>query len=425
MARGIQPAHRPVRRVRRAGERGFTLIELLVAVIAGLFVVVAAFMLSKASVKVMADETRVGNAQMNLRLGLDRLRADIMRAGYMTTPNVRRDPDVCPDPNTQGFPARLQSVYYMNGGSHAGTPLSDSNGLNPDAIVVTGNFVGADSYLVSSVESSTSGGYDVWLQRNFGAMQRLLNSGEAGTVQNVLDDTFPSGKMLRIQNPLGSSQFMTIDSATMGTTSGGLAPKVHLTLLPNLTIVQEGNPNKRCGISGYGLGASVNTVSFVRYDLRNLAAAAPWAYPDGDTTKYDLVRTELNHDGTEITTSPKPQSIVAEYIVDMKFSFTIDEGTLTTGTYREPRLVEYRIDDPTAIVETGDVLVSGSTAKPERIRSVRIQLTARSKDPDRSVALTPATGPGLLRYFIAANQYARARTDAAEVSLINQKGEDW
>src|SRR5205814_259582 len=124
--------------------------------------------------------------------------------------------------------------------------------------------------------------------------------------------TFPAGKMLRIQNPLGSSQFMVIESAAMGTTSGGLAPRIHLSLIPNLTLVVEGNPNKRCGISGYGLGSTVNTVSFVKYDLRNLAAVAPWAYPDGDTTKYDLVRTELNPDGTEITTSPKPQSIVAE-----------------------------------------------------------------------------------------------------------------
>lgn len=409
----------------RENERGFTLIELLVAVVAGLVVVLAAFLLSKGSTKLFADENHIGNAQLNLRLGVDRLRSDIARAGYMTTPNSRMDPDVCPDPNTQGFPARLQSIYYINGGSKAATnALSAPNGLNPDAIVVSGNFVGTDSYLVSSVESSASGGYDVWLQRNFGAMQRLLNSGEAGTIQNVLDDTFPSGKMLRIQNPLGSSQFMMIDSAAMGTTSGGQAPRVHLSLVPNLTVVAQGNPNKRCGITGYGLGAVVNTVSFVKYDLRNLLATAPWAYPDGDTNKYDLVRTELNPDGTEITTTPIPQSIVAEYVVDLKFAFTVDVGTTFTGSYREPVLREYPFDDPAGITAAGDILPAGSTAVPQRIRAIRYQITTRSKDPDRTIALG-AGGSGLLRYYVGTNQYARARTDSGEISLVNQKAVDW
>src|SRR6185369_7203947 len=86
----------------RVNERGFTLLELLVAMVAGLIVVLGAFLLSRGSTRLFADENRVGTAQLNLRLGLDRLRSDIARAGYMTTPNVRLDPDVCPDPNTKG-----------------------------------------------------------------------------------------------------------------------------------------------------------------------------------------------------------------------------------------------------------------------------------------------------------------------------------
>lgn len=410
--------------VRRSGERGFTLLELLVAVVAGLVVVLGAFLLSRASTRLFADENRVGTAQLNLRLGLDRLRSDLARAGYMTTPNVKVDPDVCPDPNTLGFPARLQSVYYVNGGSKAATPLSDPNKLNPDAIVLTGNYVGTDSYLASNVETGAAGGYDVWLQRNFGAMQRLLTSGSVGTVQNVLDDAFPSGRMLRVQNPMGSSQFMVIDSVAMASTSGGSAPKIHLLLTPALKVTTASNPDKRCGIDAIGIGAAVNTVSFIRYDLRNLVATAPWAYPNGDTTKYDLIRTELNPDGTEITTSPKPQSIVAEYVVDMKFAFTIDEGTLFTGGYREPKLVSYPFDDPTAITETGDILVAGASTRPQRIRSIRYQITTRAQDADRSVGVGPL-GPGLLRYYLAPNSFARARTDAGEITLVNQKGIDW
>ncbi|MEO7094288.1 MAG: prepilin-type N-terminal cleavage/methylation domain-containing protein [Polyangiales bacterium] len=411
----------------RRNERGFTLVELLVAVVAGLFVVLAAFLLSKGSTKLFADENRVGTAQLNLRLGLDRLRSDLARAGFMTSPNVATDPDVCPDPNKSGFIARLQSVYYERGGSYLGTKAgSDLNGLSPDAITLTGNFAGTDSYLASSVETSAAGGYDVFLQRNFGAMQRLLSAGDSGTTQSVLDATFPAGKVIRIQNPLGSSQFMVIDTVAMASTVGGDAPKIHLRVTPTLRTVIVGNPDKRCGITGYGLGSTVNSVQFVKYDLRNLSTLAPWAYPDpvADAIKYDLIRTELNPDGSEITTAPVPTSIVAEYVVDMKFAFTIDEGTVSGGLYREPLLKAYPFDDAAGVAAASDILAGGGTAKPQRIRSIRFQITTRGREPDRSTSIG-ATGTGLLRYAVAPNQYARARTDVGEITLVNQRSIQW
>jgi type II secretory pathway pseudopilin PulG len=411
----------------RRDERGFTLIELLVATIAGLFVVLAAFLLSKGSTKLFADENRVGTAQLNLRLGLDRLRSDIARAGFMTSPNVASDPDVCPDPNKNGLVARLQSIYYQKGGSYDGTKAgSDLNGLNPDSITLTGNFVGADSYLASSIESSASGGYDVWLQRNFGAMQRLLATGETGTTQSVLDATFPAGKIIRIQNPLGSSQFMVIDTVALASTVGGDAPKIHLRVTPNLKMVGVGNPDKRCGITGYGTGATVNAVQFVKYELKNISTLAPWAYPDpvADAVKYDLVRSELNPDGSEITTAPVPTSIVAEYVVDMKFAFTIDEGTLSGGLYREPVLKAYPFDDPAGVTAAGDILAGGGGAKPQRIRSVRFQITTRGREADRSTNIG-SSGSGLLRYQLPTLLYARARTDVGEITLVNQRSVQW
>ena len=430
----MSPRH-PHRQHRRlADARGFTLVELLVATVAGLFVVLAAFLRSKGSTRLFADENRIGAAQLNLRLGLDRLRSDLTRAGYMSSPNVKLDPDVCPDPNSSGVVARLQSVFFQPGGSYAATtPGSSANSLYPDAITVSGNFAGADSYLVSSVEPSPAGGFDIWLQRNFGAMQRLLSQGETGTTQNVLDATFPQGKMLRLQNPLGSSQFVVIDTVALGAVTGGLAPKIHLATSPAVKLVDPANPDKRCGITGYGLGSTVNAVQFIKYDLRNLAALAPWAYPDGDPLKYDLVRTEVNPDGTEGApagtggpATPPPQSIVAEYVVDLKFAFTIDEGTLLTGGFREPRMVAYPYNDPTATAAASDILAAGG-ARPQRIRSIRFQVTTRSKDPDRSVAIGDA-GSGLLRYLLPGGpvaQYARARTDVGEVMLVNQKGLTW
>ena len=431
-------------RRRRAEGRGFTLLELLVAVVAGLFVVMAAFLLARGSTSLFGSENNAGTAQLNLRLGLDRLRSDISRAGYMTTPNVALDPDVCPRPSPM---IRLQSIYLQQGGSYVDTKAgSDLNGLNPDSIIVTGNFSGTDQYLVSSVEPGGASGAIVYLQRNFGAVQRLLTTaggdgggaGVALSTQNVLDATFPKGKYLRIVNPLGASQFMIINGASMTTLSGSgaLVPTVQIAAMP--VAVDPANPNKRCGISGYGLGSTVNTVDFVRYSLRNLSALAPWAYssPVGDSgagqpEKYDLVRSEVKADGSDdvptgTATGPVPMQIVAEYVVDMKFAFTTDSGTVTTGAFREPKLVVYPFDDPTGVALAGDVTPAGSTAAPQRIRSVRYQITTRTAYADRSDPIGEA-GSGLLRYRMPplGAFYARARTDVGEITLLNQRGVTW
>ena len=91
------------RRAPRRAPRGFTLVELLVAITAGLFVAVAAFALAKQGSRFFQQEARVANAQFAATLGFDRLRADIARAGFLTTANVQRDPFHCG--TTAGWPS--------------------------------------------------------------------------------------------------------------------------------------------------------------------------------------------------------------------------------------------------------------------------------------------------------------------------------
>src|SRR5258708_34442648 len=75
--------------------RGFTLIELMVAITAGLFVAISAFALAKQGSRFFQQEARVANAQFSATLGFDRLRADIARAGFLSTANIQRDPFYC------------------------------------------------------------------------------------------------------------------------------------------------------------------------------------------------------------------------------------------------------------------------------------------------------------------------------------------
>ncbi len=421
---------RVARPVRRGDERGFTLLELLVASVAGLFVVLAAFMLSRGATRLFASEGRVANTQLNLRLGVDRLRADLERAGFMATANVRDDPDVCPNPNTTyAFPARLQSIHYEPGtGTSADAPLSTLNGLRPDKITILGNFASADSYLAADISIGGSGGYRITLQQNFASTARLLAVADGGStnVNSAIQAVFAPGRMLRVRNTLGSSQFLQIANAAMG--AGGRV-EINTTGAPPYTMVAGGTVTPRCGGAGGCIGCEINPVQLVQYRIRSLAGTTGfgWAYSDagglGDMHKYDLVRAELAPNGSEIDGT---QEIVAEYAVDLAFAFSVDTSLpiVGGGAWQEPLVESFPFGHAENAKWGGDVL-GNATARPQRIRSVKYRLTTRNRFPEYDAPGDPATGPGLMRYKLGDDRYARARTVTGEVTLFNQQGIRW
>ena len=427
----MSATHSVRRRNKRASERGFTLLELLVASIAGLFVVLAAFMLSRGATRLFASEGRVGNSQLNLRLGVDRLRQDLERAGYMTTPNVRQDPDVCPDPGSLGFPVRLQSIYYQQGSfatSGAETPLSLSNNLTPDRLTISGNFATTDSYLAATIEPSTSGaGHDIVLQLGWGSSNRLMSGAETGSALASLQAIFAEGRMVRIRNNLGSSQFVVVQSTAINSTGRAV---ISVSATPTYQVTTGSTVVKRCGGQGVCLGCEISPVQIVRYEVRSLASDSRfgWAYAGdgggvGEKDKYDLVRSELRPDGTVV---PNSEEIVAEYAVDLGFAFGVDSSNaLTPGApYIEPNIISIPFGSAENARWGGDILGGDPSVRPQRIRSVRYRLTTRTRFADYNAA-TDEAGPGLGRYMLGPERYSRARTITGEVSLVNQQGLRW
>ncbi|GAC1586091.1 MAG: hypothetical protein NVS3B20_15380 [Polyangiales bacterium] len=408
-------------RSRRARARGFTLLELLAATVASLLVVIAALVLSRGATRLFAGETRVGASQFNLRLGIDRMRSDIERAAFMSSPNGHSDPDVCPDPTTGTPIMYMQGVSYVQ---NANTPetapvqaLTTSNNLSYDLLRLPGNYATTDSYLVSTIDINSAGVYNIYLQRQTGAMARLLAAGESGSPANLLAAAFPNGNILRVTNLVGSSQFLIISTSAIG--SDGV-PIISARQAP--PIRTTAGAVARCGIPGGGaacMGCTVNSVQTVDYMLGSLKTntAFGWAYPEAgvaaDTEKYDLVRRARDQDGNS------DYSLVAEYVVDLAFAFSVD--TDTTGT--APNIVSFPFGDANNTAYGADVTVT-NTARPQRIRSVRYRVGTRSKDADRETPGADA-GPGLLRYYIGPTQYSRVRTIYGEISLINQQGVSW
>jgi prepilin-type N-terminal cleavage/methylation domain-containing protein len=409
---------------RRASQAGFTLIELLVASIAGLFVVLAAFMLSRGATRLFAAEGRVANSQLNVRLGIDRLRQDLERAGYMSTPNVLADPDVCPRP--AGVP--LQSVVLRAGSSSTSateTPMSEANGLFPDRITIAGNFASTDIYIAGAiVPSSGGGGVDIILQKNWGSTARLLSASETSTALTALSSIFAPDRLIRIRNNVGVSQFLVISGAAIDATG---RPVITTKAAPAYTTASDAaQGDKRCGGTALCLGCEVNPVQLIRYHIGALTDAKfAWAYPTGsigDTHKYDLIRSELNPDGTVV---PDSEEIVAEYAVDLAFAFGVDSSASVVpgGAWVEPVLESLAFGSANNMLYGASVNTS-ATSRPHRIRSIRYRLTTRTRFPDYNAA-TDDGGAGLGRYKLATDQYSRARTITGDVALMNQQGIRW
>ena len=413
---------------RRASQRGFTLIELLVASMASLFVVLAAFMLSRGATRLFAAENRVANSQLNLRLGIDRLRQDLERAGFMTTSNVIKDPDVCPRPAAAGLVMPLQSLLLVQGNATTGasTPMSSTNGLFPDKLTITGNFASTDVYLAASIlPSSGGGGYDITLQLNWGSTRRLVNAGETGSASSAVSSVFATDRILRVRNNAGVSQFLLIESAAIAADG---KPVITTRTAPAYAMANVASAvDKNCGGTGHCIGCEVSPVQIIRYEIASLAADTrfAWAYPTGggvgDTNKYDLIRRELKPNGSIVTDS---EEIVAEYAVDLAFALGVDTSlsAVPGGPWIEPNIAQLPFGHADNMLYAD--AVTSTAARPQRIRSVRYRLTTRTRFPDNTTAVDDG-GAGLLRYKLGTDRFARARTITGDIALVNQQGIRW
>lgn len=416
----------------RRPSRGFTLVELMVAVTGGLFVSLAVFALASDGSRFYRRESRVADATLSTIVGFERLRMDVARAGFLSSPNVRRDPRVCGTPATDpSWPAELSTLAALRivkGGSPANTTLT-ANGIAADSLVLSGSYTSPDQFPIWNVQS-TGAMHIVYLQANIGPLARMGYSSSTNQAA-LLSSVFGVGRGMRIQDPSGELQFGTIRA-----TNAGAIPQVILANQPSLTYRQTAGAT--CGLKGNVTGAVANVLNFVRYDLRNLSSSpatpsatsayAP-AYGDSLTAEWDgdrtdLVRVELDTGGTAIDGT---EELVAEYAVDFRLGLTVISGLLNS----DPTLSTLLPEDA-AVGAWTDVLGVNPTIAPQRIRSVRVRLAVRTREPDReenvTAALVPGLAGGLYRIGLgpsAGAPFARVRTMQADVALHNQAGVLW
>jgi prepilin-type N-terminal cleavage/methylation domain-containing protein len=234
------------RRRARRSRRGFTLIELMIALLAGLIVAMGVVGLSRDATHTFHEEMRGSAAEAALRTAADRLRADLQRAGYMSTGNIILDPQIAhwlsaPAPaniaNQSSTLAkgvgRLASIYRVPKGSYSknltgSTPdLSANNNVAPDLIDIGGNMTSSDQFPVQLIAQTPVGNCtQILLSPTSPAMYRVFASGLAAP--QTMHDIFqpiPDGDknqfIVRLVDDTGHAQYLvTCGNGWDGSTGG-------------------------------------------------------------------------------------------------------------------------------------------------------------------------------------------------------------
>jgi prepilin-type N-terminal cleavage/methylation domain-containing protein len=391
--------------------RGFTLLELIIAMTAGLFVSIAAYAMARQGSRFFQQEARIANAQYSLTLGIDRLRADLSRAGFLSSPDITVDPRVCGDRTTWASDltnlSTLAAVRLFQRGSLAGQ--DGANGLYPDRIVLSGSYATAEMFPVRTVEQVTNK-YAVYLQVREGAMTRAAGGQMNAT---ALGDIFKAGRGMRILDG-GRTVFGVIDSFSV---TGGV-PIVMLTADAPLPFKRTAAA--KCGIGGLCIGCQASVINWIVYELRDMHSNpgnyAPLFDPatataPGDATRLELVRYEEDAKGGEVAGTLE---LISEYAVDLKFAFTVADGIANPV---KADVARFDFDNG-----------QNAGAQPGTIRSVHFRVAVRSREADRDEAI-PLDGGNpygnLYRYSIPGVGFARVRTVTADVELLNLSEFTW
>ncbi|MEN9578598.1 MAG: hypothetical protein RJA70_1607 [Pseudomonadota bacterium] len=398
---------------------GFTLVELMVSLSGALFLSIAVFMFAKHTSALYQQELRAANASVTGIIGFERLRADLARAGFLASPNVRRDPFVCGSPVTDAaWPTRLRnlsSVMVEDIPTGELPALFAANALAPQRVVLAGNYSSSEAFPIRAV-AAAGGAFQIYLQVESGPMARLGYSEVDVDQAALLTTVFPPGRAVRLVDKSGRHHYGTISSV-----AGGDTPIVTLEgAAPALIFRSESGIG--CGLRGEETGAVMNTVNFIRYDLRNLSDDDRYrpvynsaSAPEGEVDRTELVREELLPTGALV---PNSTELVSEYAVDLRFRLTVAPSSGSALQYVPQATVEDWAGLPDSL---------GAGRGPQLIRSVHTWLSVRSREPDRASTIAAPAGP-LFRVGLGASggaPFARVRTVQARVALHNQMGVTW
>jgi len=418
----IGPMQFPSGTVPAKSRRGFSLVELMVALTGGLFVSVIVFAMARQGTRFYQQETRIAEATLASTIGMQRLRADIGRAGYMSSVfigSANSDPNLCMDYSTSTLTllANMRSVQITQNTTLGSDADPTKASITPDTIQLSGAYQNSDRFIAGYLQMN-GGLLDVPLQPNIGALARLRYL-QSTSPQALLTQLFPTGRLLRLVNQYGRIAYGLISGASPNGDPTNTLPTIILAAAPAVPL--QGAANAACVFSG--VGVEVNVVNFFRYRIASLKSDLTYSSSYGqlynstltnsnpaDAYRTELIREELNPiDGKPFANTPP--EIVAEYAIDLKFEALV---TPATGTNQTLLAVTPTAGDIYAITS------SAATGQPQRVRSLRARLSVRSREADRTSDIPGATsGRYRIQVSPVPSTFARVRTVQTDIAIPN------
>jgi hypothetical protein len=158
-------------------------------------------------------------------------------------------------------------------------------------------------------------------------------------------------------------------------------------------------------------------------------AAGAAAGTPSDPGRTELVREELDVNGVSIDGTLE---VVSEFAVDLAFGASVAQVLVSPGP--PPTTTQSITWVPSGASDLYTLWAGNNavTSSPQRIRAVRARLGVRSVEADRLSGLSGGSdagglpiGPGLYRFGVGPNAFARVRTMQSDVALRNQVGVLW
>ncbi len=427
---------------RAVRSRGFTLVELMVSLVMGLIIALAAVALARTATTTFYEQARISGVEATVRAASERLRSDLSRASYMSTPNIQLDPRIARIPGAVGQPYRIPALADLQGirilpanASVRGHAYTLRNGLSPHELHIAGNLTTDDVYRGQFMVDAGGGcGTIVRLSGQADpAVRRLFNgAADAAERQAMTEVAFMPG--LRMSPPVAgvlyAVQVMDMRGCFHYLTVCGVAqdptqPESVLLSLQgdggNGILTTEATLGDVCGARVME-EVAIAPIQRVRWHLgvENEPRRLDPVLEGTGADKFNLYRQVLDASGVTPVGAPE---VIAEHAVDMKFGLFVDSSVPSAP----PTSVNANFESDDALFATWAGPVGAASLPnigPQRIRSVRYRLAFRTPFPDRRADLPTGAGPPYItRYCMGPDpctDWARVRTVISEVALLNQ-----
>lgn len=333
--------------------RGFTLIELMVAVLVGAIVVAGIYMMYSVSAKGYRIQGQTLDALGQLRTAVHQIRADLRSAGFNAPSQSAIEPWVTTAPNVVLSAVAVEDDE-VSATVHEPTVNTD---IDPQTLRILGDFWAHRSYQSARIvdNGATSTVTLEWVQGDPPSDTVHGNEAEFARI-------FTTSRFLRVE-PFGVARAEYVFRIVSADFAAGV---------PTVTV------NGGIPVTGFGAGAEVTVLGYVRYRLRHATEYDP------NSSKYDLVREEVDAS----TGNGLGALTVAEYVVDFRLYDlcfnTRDFNEVGVSTRQTPVQIDCRRDvlalDDAPPISLGED--DGNESHLLRALTVKIAARTPNEDPD-------------------------------------------